>query len=263
MEEIENNMPGINSLFDSDYTIVATLKSITDTNDFCNAYNHYNNYNGLRLGQRIFIKGDYNDLTGGDYWYIAGFDYEFDNVAMDGTSNNNGYGICLIPTSPLNHFDNRAWTYNNTSTPYISSNAHMSLLPLLTSSLIQSSLGDHLINRNVLLSSKTNSTSGKSTTYTWTTAYCTLMSVGQITGEFSIYKTKYDDGEANYKLPLFNYLNPSVIGYPIYTRCIYGKSSSGDYRIYYVGKATTGPKVQVFTCTQNEEIYIIPLIYIR
>ena len=41
--------------------------------------------------------------------------------------------------------------------------------------------------------------------YIWTTAYCTLMSVGQITGTFANNRNKYDDGEANYKLPLFNY----------------------------------------------------------
>ena len=59
------------------------------------------------------------------------------------------------------------------------------------------------MNRNVLLS---NSVSGhNSSAYTWTTADATLMSIGQITGTFGSHNTKYDDGEANYKLPLFNY----------------------------------------------------------
>ena len=31
------------------------------------------------------------------------------------------------------------------------------------------------------------------------------MSAGQVTGTFASNRNKYDDGEANYKLPLFNY----------------------------------------------------------
>lgn len=59
------------------------------------------------------------------------------------------------------------------------------------------------MNRNVLLSSTVKS--GNSTAYTWTTADATLMSIGQMTGTFASHSNKYDDGEANYRLPLFYY----------------------------------------------------------
>ena len=82
---------------------------------------------------------------------------------------------------------------------------HTSHLPDIVTNL-QNVLGSHIVQRNVLLSSSVDS-NYHSNAYTWTTAYATLMSIGQITGTFAANRNKYDDGEANYKLPLFNYEN--------------------------------------------------------
>ena len=81
---------------------------------------------------------------------------------------------------------------------------HTTTLPTVVTKL-KTVLDTHVVNRNVLLSSSVDRTG--STAYTWTTADATLMSVGQMTGTFASHNNKYDDGEANYKLPLFNYEN--------------------------------------------------------
>ena len=100
----------------------------------------------------------------------------------------------------------------------MSSSMHTSILPSFVSKL-QSVLGSHIVQRNVLLSSGTDS-KGYSNAYTWTTAYATLMSMGQMTGNFATNNNKYDDGEANYKLPFFN-----NSGYNIgYNYCLRGLS---------------------------------------
>ena len=100
LEEIEGNIstpvPN-NTMYDSNHTIVATINSTADADNFCNKYNHANNYNGLKLGQIINIK--YNNYT--SQFIIAGFDMESNRYASDGTLYDNGYGICLMPYSNL------------------------------------------------------------------------------------------------------------------------------------------------------------------
>lgn len=99
---------------------------------------------------------------------------------------------------------------------------HTSILPSFVSKL-QSVLGSHIVQRNVLLSSGTDS-KGHSNAYTWTTAYATLMSMGQMTGTFSSNSTMYDDGEANYRLPFFNNSGYNI-GYNYWLRGISGYSN--------------------------------------
>ena len=45
----------INMEYDSNEPTIATFNSLSDVDNFCNTYNHNNNYNGLKLGQRIKI----------------------------------------------------------------------------------------------------------------------------------------------------------------------------------------------------------------
>ena len=92
-------------------------------------------------------------------------------------------------------------TSNTTAGGYKSSYMHSTVLPGIVTKL-KTILGSHIVNRNVLLSSSTDG--NYSNAYTWTTAYATLMSIGQMTGTFAANRNKYDDGEANYKLPIFN-----------------------------------------------------------
>ena len=79
---------------------------------------------------------------------------------------------------------------------------HTTHLPNIVTKL-QRVLGSHIVQRNVLLSSSSDGI--YSDAYTWNTAYATLMSIGQMTGSFATTTNKYDDGEANYKLPIFNH----------------------------------------------------------
>ena len=46
------------------------------------------------------------------------------------------------------------------------------------------------------------------------------MSIGQMNGTFASYNNKYDDGEANYKLPVFNY-EAFKTGYDFWSRGVY------------------------------------------
>lgn len=268
-------------MYDSSHTIVATLNSTIDTDNFCNAYNHANSYNGLKLGQIINIK--YNGYS--SQFIIAGFDMESNRYASDGTLYDNGYGICLIPYYSLD--GGTVWhTYNN-ATPYINSSMHTSTLQTMASKL-QSVLGSHLVNRNVLLGSsidrsfENNSTTGCCTNgYRWTTAYCTLLSLYQYTG-FGMsrsnngvrgdYEIKYDlygTGEANYMLPLFSFdyflygdwsffalrnimYHGLLQSYKVFTGSPIDEYSNSTYDIGYVDLNYSNPNY--YTC---------PLIYIR
>ena len=192
--------------------------SLSDVDTFMSTYNQANNYTGLSLGNYVTIQdGTYNAV-----WEIAGFDMEHNQTAADGTVYDNGYGICMIPKTKVTtgkwHPD------NSTSGAYKSSYMHKTVLPTVVTNL-KTVLGTHVVNRNVLLSSRVSRKG--STSYTWTTADATLMSVGQCTGTFASHNNKYDDGEANYKLPLFNYEDYRTdTDYCFWTRCI--EDSLGD-----------------------------------
>ena len=182
---------------------LGTWSSTSDVDTFMSKYNHDSNYSYrgtlLSLGNYVTIQdGTYNTQ-----WVIAGFDKEHNQTADDGTVYDNGYGICLIPKTKVT---TGKWnTTSTTSGGYISSNMHTTVLPTVVTKL-KTVLGTHVVNRNVLLSSSISSSGdGESNAYTWTTADATLMSIGQMNGTFASNSNKYDDGEANYKLPLFNY----------------------------------------------------------
>ena len=198
MSRLEDSLiPDPNTTYDESHTVIATLSNTTDTNQFCNTYNHNNKYNGLKLGNiiNIYYDGSYTR------WYIAGFDVEYNKVASDGKSYDNGYGIALIPE--INIGESQWNTTDTVSGGYLNSYINKTTLVNVANNL-KTVLGNHLVNRKVLLSSSVSGNNANN--YTWTTAYCTLMSIGQMTGTFAQNRNKYDDGEANYKLPLFDYM---------------------------------------------------------
>ena len=176
---------------------------------------------------------------------------EYNRRAADETIYNNGYGICLIPKTSLG---NVTWNDNyDTPEAYNNSTMNKTTLPTVANNL-KKILGSHLIQRNVLLSNSRDSgnRTGYANNYTWTTAYCTLMSMGQVTGTFASNRNKYDDGEANYKLSLFNYESWSFNTWAwlrgIYSRfSAYILKSSGDSDFY----------------NYNTSGGLRPLIYIR
>ena len=288
IEEIENALPNVNDMYDPN-TIIATINSITDANQFCNIYNHNNRYNGLKLGQKIKI----NDGAYNINWLIAGVDYEADNIADDGSPNNNGHGICLIPESVpirLVQWDSRApWNsvdFNDMMhIPYINSTIRTNALRSIGDNL-KNVLGDHLINRNVLLgSSVSNSLYQGTISYTWTKDYCTLMSPLQIIGEncykrhsgdnFSMVSNNYDNGEANYKLPLFNYMKLNTyIHRDVFDADIWLRAYAGVYDYIVSGKTYYSETAWKLTSAGNlyatlsyndtaGETTACPMIYIR
>ena len=229
---------------------LGTWSSVSDVEAFLTTYTHENNYTGLKLGNYVTIQdGTYNAQ-----WEIAGFDTEYNQTAASGTVYNNGYGICLIPKTQVT---TGQWnTYDTTSGGYKSSYMHTTVLPNIVTTL-RNVLGDHIVNRNVLLSSSTSSSTGSSNGYAWTTADATLMPMGQMSGYFdydSEQYAKYNDGEAMYRLPLFNY-EKITTGSRFWVRNIYGMSKA-----YYID----GSDVYSFDGANASNAYgIRPLIYLR
>ena len=208
---------------------LGTWSTTSDVDTFMSQYNHDSNYSYrgtlLSLGNYVTIQdGTYNTQ-----WVIAGFDKEHSQTAADGTLYDNGYGICMIPKTIVT---TGKWNSKRTTNGgYKSSTMHTTLLPNIVTKL-KNVLGNHIVNRNVLLSS--SAASGTSNAYTWTTAYATLMSIGQMNGTFASHNNKYDDGEANYKLPLFNYEDFKTGSNNLWSRGVNGSTGawvvdSGDY----------------------------------
>ena len=231
---------------------LGTWSSITDVEDFLYFCNHVTGYYSASIGSYVTI----NDGTYNKEWVIAGFDMEHNATAADGSTYDNGYGICLIPKNSLG---NASWNNNNSPKGYNVSTINTSTLPTVANNL-KKVLGDHLVLRNVLLSSAidNNISSYYATGYTWTTAYCTLMNMGQITGTFANNRNKYDDGEANYKLPLFNYETWSF-DVNAWLRGLNGVYDFGTgISIYYI---TTSGGSGYDLCAGKQGLR--PLIYIR
>ena len=216
-----------------------------------NRFNHDNNYKDgntkLSLGNYVTIQdGTYNTA-----WEIAGFDMESNHVATDGTVYDNGYGICMIP---YNQLTTATWNNSKTLTgAYKSSAMNTTHIPGIVTKL-QNVLGSHIVQRNVLLSSSEEFR--RSNAYTWTTAYATLMSAGQMTGKFASHGNKYDDGEANYKLPIFNNKDFKT-GSDFWLRGIQD-SNSNFYRAWYVGSTGGFAGYDV-----DHKFGVRPLIYLR
>ena len=233
-------------------TNLGTWSSISDVDTFLSRFNHSTVYKDgdtkLRLGNYVTIQdGTYNAI-----WEIAGFDMESNQLAADGTVYDNGYGICLIPQTQLT---TGKWNINNTLVgAYKSSSMHNTYLPTIVSKL-QNVLGSHIVTRNVLLSSSVGSNNHPNG-YTWTTAHATLMSIGQMTGTFAENRNKYDDGEANYKLPLFN-LKDYKTNYNFWSRGIWGYNND-FYIVWCVSTNGSVTPIQVY-----DALWIRPLIYIR
>ena len=216
-----------------------------DVDMMLSEYTHENNYGDLALGNYFTIQdGTYNVA-----WEIAGFDMECGQLAADGTVYDNGYGICLIPKHIVTR--NKKWNTTDTTTGgYMSSYMHNTVLPGIVNTL-KTVFEDHIVNRNVLLSSTV--TNGSSSAYTWTTADATLMSVGQMTGTFATHNNKYDDGEANYRLPLFDY-EDYWVGNTNWTRCVRDSTQSWYSR---------GTSSSMDYGTTSASVAVRPLIYIR
>ena len=234
-----------------------TLSSTSDVDTFLTRFQRSNGYKDettsttLKLGNKITI----SDGTYNADWYVAGFDLEHNATASDSTVYDNGYGIALVPVTQLGAV---TWNSSNTLTgAYTSSTMHKSHIPTRMSAL-QTVLGDHLVYRSVLLSTAVSGSgsSMNSSAYAWTKCYGTLMSIGQMTGTFASNRNKYDDGEANYKLPLFDNMEYKT-GSHFWSRGVWGYYYDRYYRAWSV--SSDGSVGYLVTNTLG----VRPLIYIR
>lgn len=228
-----------------------------DLDDFLFGCCHETGYYGASIGSTITIKdGTYNAT-----WMIVGFDMEHKQVAADGTVYDNGYGIFMIPTKSL-FYNQELFHFNN---GYIGTGAHrmLNIDDNCTADILmqQAALSNHLVKRNVLLSNGFDNSTYNVSGYEWTTAYCTLMSAGQITGIFGENSTKYDDGEANYKLPYFNY---STWQYEdAWLRGLGGNAYRANHYYDKPWYVSSGSEMKCDTIHGNVSKGIYPLIMIR
>lgn len=193
----------------------------------------FNHDNGYYDGNTKLSLGNYITIQDGTYntqWMIAGFDVEYNKVAADGTTFDNGYGIGLVPRTYVTTGKFSASTYD-VDRGYTNCTVHTQLLPTICNAL-GTVLGSHLISRRVLLS---NGTDGgrRANSYTWTNTKATLMSAYQVTGLFG-YNSGFDVGEANYKLPVFDHMDYSIVGSNYCLRGIWGTTNSYDRLIWTI-----------------------------
>ena len=236
---------------------LGTWSSTSDVDTFLSRFNHDNLYKDgdteLALGNYVTIEDGANNV-----WEIAGFDMEHNQLAADGTTYDNGYGICMVPKTYAGA-SFRFYRYSEIVPPsgYSSASIHHTDIPNIVTQL-ENVLASHIVERNVLLSTAIDDDSGKgwSASYSWKNTKATCMSVGQLTGTFASNRNSYDDGEATYKLPLFDHEDFKT-GHDFWTRGIYGHDD-GTFCAFKVSDVGAIEKYHVYyTCR------IRPMIYIR
>lgn len=163
-------------------------------------------FTDLYIGDQITIQdGTYNAV-----WLIAGFDTEYNKGDTAITTHH----ITLIPKTPLY---NAAMNSTNTTTGgYKGSAMHTSEMPSLNTKL-QNALGSHLLTHRVIVSNAVNTEAasggmstwkGAANSWEWLDVKAVLLSEAQIYGGKAWGSSGHDTGEANQKLPIFNFINP-------------------------------------------------------
>ena len=152
--------------------------------------------------------------------------------------------------------------------PYINSLLHTQYFVDLSNNL-KAVLGNHLVNRSVLLGSSINSYTNS---YTWTTSYCNLPSEYQLKGGYGVLSypyDRYDTGESTYMFPYcaFNGTNSIILSKIIANNnlnkiCPYKsfQTSYSDNRYICWGINYSGGLTTIFV---DDESYFSPVIYIR
>jgi len=164
-------------------------------------------FTDLYLGDKITIQdGTYNKV-----WLIAGFDTEWNKGDTAMTTHH----ISLIPEGTL--LNAQMNSSNVTTGGYYGSAMNTTTIPSVVSAL-NNALGSRLRNRRVLLSNATNSSAsmagagwtGASSGWAWYDAKATLLTEVQVYGSTVFSSSFYDVGEGCEKLPIFNFLSPSI-----------------------------------------------------
>lgn len=165
----------------------------------------------MNLGDTIII----NDGVYNASWIIAAFDPYYNIGWKENDSEYvNKHHFGLIPKYPL--FSARMNPTNTSEWGYYGSEMHQKTLPTVADNL-KKALGNHLLNRRVLLSNSISTTAasgagsgwiGCSNNWDWYDAFCTLLTEVQVYGSTVFSSSGYDIGESYEKLPIFNFIHP-------------------------------------------------------
>lgn len=237
------------------YSSLGTWSSEADCNNFFKTYTAENGWAGLKLGNYVKIQdGSFNRQ-----WMIAGFNCELNRTAATGQSYNNGYGIMLTPADNVLYLtDGVQWNTSKSFTGgYAASNANTKCTD--TYNVLKPICGYHIVSRRVYLSNGVDSTTLKANSATSTTRYLTLISLNQI-GRSS--NNIYDTGEANYKLPVFNYHTVNFSSKMYWTRNIEDVSGWGNNTSYWCAvipssSYSSPSSTKYITCTHTESTFTV------
>ena len=163
-------------------------------------------FTDLYVGDEITIQdGTYNAV-----WLIAGFDTEYNKGDTAFTTHH----ITLIPKTPL--YNDQMNSSNVTTGSYKGSAMHTTKLPALATKL-KTALGTHLLTHRAMLGNAVNTEAapagastwkGMTSGWEWTDVECVLPTEVQVYGATIWSSSGWDTGEAEQKLPVFNFINP-------------------------------------------------------
>ena len=176
-------------------------------------------FTGLYVGDEITIQdGTYNAV-----WLIAGFDTEYNKGDTAFTTHH----ITLIPKTPL--YSDQMNSTDTTAGGYKGSAMHTTKLPALATKL-QTALGAHLLTHRAIISNAVNTEAapggssiwkGMASGWEWTDVKCVLPTEAQVYGGTVFSSSGWDTGEAEQKLPVFNFINPVQFSrWGFWLRCV-------------------------------------------
>ena len=176
-------------------------------------------FTDLYVGDEITIQdGTYNAV-----WLIAGFDTEYNKGDTAFTTHH----ITLIPKTAL--YNDQMNSTDTTAGGYKGSAMHTTKLPALATKL-QTALGTHLLTHRAIISNAVNTeaASGGSSIWKgmasgreWTDVKCVLPTEVQVYGGTVFSSSGWDTGEAEQKLPVFNFINPVQFSrWRFWLRCV-------------------------------------------
>ena len=176
-------------------------------------------FTGLYVGDEITIQdGTYNAV-----WLIAGFDTEYNKGDTAFTTHH----ITLIPKTAL--YNDQMNSSDTTAGGYKGSAMHTTKLPALATKL-QTALGTHLLTHRAMISNAVNTEAasggssawkGMASGWEWTDVKCVLPTEVQVYGGTAFSSSGWDTGEAEQKLPVFNFINPVQFGrWAFWLRCV-------------------------------------------
>lgn len=207
-------------------------------------------FTDLYVGDEITIQdGEYNAV-----WLIAGFDTEYNKGDTAFTTHH----ITLIPKTPL--YNDQMNSSNVTTGSYKGSAMHTTKLPALATKL-KTALGTHLLTHRAILGNAVNTEAaaagastwkGMTSGWEWTDVECVLPTEVQVYGATTWSSSGWDTGEAEQKLPVFNFINPVQFGrWSLWLRCVASGTrfcycyGSGDAR---AGNASNSFGVRPLIC---------------